>query len=278
MKCTNCGANLLETDRFCPKCGAKAIKDRRCPDCGTVLREGTKFCHKCGRPISGRDNDRKVSDETLDIPIDAIERNILSETAAEIQADHRTTVKSAPPKKKVSAEAAPQKKSVPASPPKKKTVYREEEDWDEDDWDDDDDDEGVDVITIMTAIVGCVLLVVVAVLGYHLYRQYVPKNYKNLAEESEVESEDEDTVIQGQEMEEEQDGAWDEVSDTAVTVIKNVNVRDYPSTSDSNILKVAKEGEVYPYHGTVNGGEWYEILLEDGTVGYVFYEYVTVDD
>lgn len=276
MKCTNCGANLLETDQFCPKCGAKAIKDRRCPDCGAVLREGTKFCHKCGRPVADRDSGRKVSDETLDIPIDAIERNILSETAAEIKADPRTAVKNTPPKKKASADKPPQKKSAPASYPKKRTVYREEEDWEEDDWDD--DDEGVDVITIMTVIAGCLLLIVVAVLGYHLYRQYAPKNYGNLVEESEVESEDGDAEIPGQEME---DGWEVEIGEheTPYTLIvtHNVNVRDNPSTSESNILKVAKEGETYTCYGSVNG-EWYEILLEDGTVGYVFYEYVTVDE
>lgn len=284
MKCTNCGASILETDQFCPKCGAKAIKDRKCPDCGAVLREGTKFCHKCGRLIAGENRGRNVSDETLDIPIDAIERNILSETAAEIKADSRTAVKSSSPKTKRTAEESPQKKSAPAAPPKKRTVYREEEDWEEDDWeeedwdDDDDNDEGVDVITIMTAIVGCVLLVVVAVLGYHLYRQYAPKNYKNLAEESEIESEDGDAEIPGQEME---DGWEVEIGEPettyTLTVTHNVNVRDKPSTSGTNILKVAKEGETYSSYGSVDG-EWYEILLEDGSVGYVFYEYVTVDD
>lgn len=280
MKCTNCGAHLLETDQFCPKCGAKVIKDRRCPDCGAVLREDTKFCHKCGRPIDGRDSSRMVPEETLNIPIAAIERNILSETAAEIRADSKTAVKSSSSKAKMSAAEPPKKKPVPVSSPKKRTVYRdeedwEEEDWEEDDWDDEDDEEeGVDVITIMTVIAGCVLLVVVAVLGYHLYRQYAPKNYKNLAEESE----DGNTALPGQEMDDGWEVEIDEPETTfTLTVTHNVNVRDNPSTSDSNILKVAKEGETYSSYGSVDG-EWYEILLEDGTVGYVFHEYVTVDD
>ncbi|MCH5260591.1 MAG: zinc-ribbon domain-containing protein [Lachnospiraceae bacterium] len=284
MKCTNCGANMLETDQFCPKCGAKAIKDRKCPDCGAVLREGTQFCHKCGRPIAGKSGGRNVSDETLDIPIDAIERNILSETAAKIRSDSGNAVKSSSPKTKKTTPEPPQKKSAPASYPKKRTVYREEEleeeEWEDDDWDDDDDDdEGVDVITIMTVIAGCVLLVVVAVLGYHLYRQYAPKNYKNLAEESEIESEDGNTEFQGQELE---DGWEVEIGELetpyTLTVTHNVNVRDNPSTSDSNILKVAKEGETYTCYGSVENGEWYEILLDDGAVGYVFHEYVTVND
>lgn len=262
MVCTKCGARLMDTDRFCPKCGAKAIKAMRCPDCGEVLREGTVFCHKCGRQINGGSSARKVAEETLDIPIDAIERNILSETAAEIKADYRPSPRKAPSAKKSSA-AAP--------PPKKKTVYREEEDWD-DDWDE--EEEGIDFITIMTVIVGCILLVVVAVLGYHLYRQYAPKSYEREAKESE----DGETMFWDQEIEGEQESEPDaEVSGPAVTVIKNVNVRDNPSTSDSNVLKVAKEGEVYPYRGSVGDGEWYEILLEDGSVGYVFHEYVTVE-
>lgn len=244
----------------------------KCTNCGAQLMDNSQFCHKCGRPIDSRESARKVSEETLDIPIDAIERNILSETAAEIKADHRTAVRSAPPKKKASAAAQPQKKSAPTAPPKKKSVYREEEDWDDDDWDD--EEEGTDVITIMTAIVGCVILVVVAVLGYHLYQQYAPKSYEKDAQESE------DTALQWQEMEDEQGGEGTSigipVSDPAVIVIKNVNVRDYPSTSDSNILKVAQAGDVYSYSGTVDDGEWYEIRLDDGTVGYVFHEYVTL--
>lgn len=244
----------------------------KCTYCGTQLMDNSQFCHKCGRPIDRRESARKVSEETLDIPIDAIERNILSETAAEIKADHRTVARSAPPKKKPAAAAPPQKKSAPSAPPKKKVVYREEEDWDDDDWDD--EEEGTDVITIMTAIVGIVLLVVVAVLGYHLYQQYAPKSYEKEAQESE-----EDTAFEWQEMEDEQGGEDTStgvpVSDPAVIVIKNVNVRDYPSTSDSNILKVAQAGEVYPYNGTVDDGEWYEIVLDGGTVGYVYHEYVT---
>lgn len=324
MLCTNCGARMIDTDQFCPKCGAKAIKDMRCPDCGEVLREGTVFCHKCGRQIGSKSDTGKVQEETLDIPIDAIERNILSETAAEIRADHspasrstsstRTTAAHAsaqgsvsherktpvaPPSSRRSSATAPSTKKTPAAVPssrkspaaaptsrksaaaastsRKKAVYREEEEW-ENDWDE--EEEGVDIITIMTAVVGCVLLVVVAILGYHLYQQYGPGNYER---EEELSEDEENTFFdqelgeeQGQEQEQEQTSGA-EVSDRVVTVIENVRVRDYPSTSDSNVLKVAKEGEVYPYQGSTEDEQWYEILLEDGSVGYVFHEYVTVD-
>ena len=318
MICTNCGAHLMETDQFCPKCGTKAIKDRRCPDCGALLRDGAKFCPKCGRPVGENDTAYKVSEDTLDIPIDAIERNILSETAAEIKADHRT--ESAPRKANAtrststrsssekstasrssavhgsserstshkssvphgSPQSAPARKKVsnPEPPRKKKVVYREEdweeEDWEDDDWDDD-DDEGVDIITVMTAVVGCVLLVVVAVLGFHLYRQYVPKDYDQAAEEEQEEEQEEDQE-QGVVSEGEQGSEGEEDRETyTLKVIHNVNVRDNPSTSGTNVLKVAQEGETYISYGSVDGGEWYEILLEDGTTGYVFYEYISLE-
>lgn len=313
MICTNCGARLMETDLFCPKCGTKAIKDRRCPDCGALLRDGVTFCPKCGRLVGEDGSAHGVSDDTLGIPIDAIERNILSETAAEIKADHRT--ESAPRKTtsrntsekstasrstsekntasrkssekgtahKSSPQGAPVKKkaSNPEPPRKKKVVYREEdwedEDWEDDDWDeDDDDDEGVDVITVMTAIVGCVLLVVVAVLGFHLYRQYAPKDYDSAVEEEQEEQD------QDQNPEEASEGGSgsepEEVRETyTLTVIRNVNVRDNPSTSGTNVLKVAQKDETYTCYGSVNDGEWYEILLEDGSTGYVFHEYVSLE-
>lgn len=307
MKCTKCGARLLDTDQFCPECGAKVIKEKRCTECGALLRDSTKFCHKCGSPVEEKKSTIKAAQETLDIPIDAIERNILTETAAEIRADHRTANsphrtaaagnppgKSTSPKSAAShvssersesarsssahassGKSAPSKKksSTPAPPPNKRASYYEEEDWDDEDWDDEDDD-GVDAITVMTAIVGCVLLVVVAVLGYNLYRQYVPKNYDKAAEEMQ----DEETDIPGQEMDEEPTENADNGSETfTLTVIHNVNVRDNPSTSGTNVLKVAQEGETYTSTGSVDGGEWYAILLEDGSTGYVFHEYVTVN-
>ena len=161
-------------------------------------------------------------------------------------------------------------------------MYREDdwddEDWEDDDWDDEDwedeEDEGVDVITVMTAIIGCVLLVVVAVLGFNLFRQYVPKDYDKAAEEEQEQEE------QGQEQTS-QDGesltAGDERETYTLTITHNVNVRDNPGTHGTNVLRVAKEGETYTSYGALDGGEWYEILLEDGTIGYVFYEYISIE-
>lgn len=282
MLCTNCGAHMMDSDQFCPKCGAKAIKDRKCPDCGTVLREGTLFCHKCGRPIDDDKGAEKVPEETLGIPVDAIERNILSETAAEIKADHRkeSVQRRTPSKGAASHDSVQKNKPVKNAPPQKKRVtYREEEDWEEDDWDD--EEEGVDAITIMTVIVGCVILVVIAMLGYNLYRQYAPKNYEKVSEDSEKGQQEQDAGDgqQGQELTGEWGAEENEAEDVyTLTVIHNdVNVRDNPSTNGTNVLKKAQTGETYTCYGSVEGDEWYKILLDDGSIGYIFHEYVTVE-
>lgn len=288
MICKKCGARLLDTDQFCPKCGAKVIKEKRCPDCGAVLREGTKFCHECGRLVENVGNPHPVSEETTDIPIEAIERNILSETEAKIRAERvgqsaggqkksrssqeGTVRKSPEPSKKRNVPEPPKKKrNVPEPPPKKKKPVYREDDWEEDDWDDD-DGESVDVITIMTAVVGCVLLVVIAFLGYHLYQQYVPKNYEKVQEQQEEEQQEEEDQNSGQDV------SGDSGSTVyTLTIVDNVNVRDNPSTSGTNIIKVAKEGETYECYGSAGDGSWYEIKLEDGTTGYVYQDYVTVE-
>ncbi len=304
MICARCGARLQSSDQFCPECGAKVIKERRCPDCGAVLREGTKFCHKCGRLVEGMQPSRKVSEETMDIPIETIERTIVAETEAKVRAErgdkeviHRkpasrpsqsnhqsnhqsnqmkrpaeppgkkNTVNEMPPRKKRAVEEMPSRKRKP--------VYREDEDWD--DWDDDEEEEGADVITVLTAVVGCVLLVVVAFLAFNLYRQYVPKDYEKV-QEQQLEEQEEQEGQEGQEEEQEIPAEENETISYTLVVVSNVNVRDNPSTEGTNVLKVAKPGESYECYGSVEDGNWYEIRLEDGTTGYVFKDYVTIQE
>ncbi len=385
MKCTNCGARLMETDQFCPKCGARAIKEKRCQGCGYVLRDGVKFCPECGRPVAASGNTHKVPDETVDIPIDAIERNILSETEAEIKADRKkegavrktsvsdgaagrssggrnpssgrgvsrgaavrsgtsrntssstassrgTTAgratthsgaardeaaremsarRSAEPRngqdRRTQEEPVMRRKSAPPIPPQKKRPVYSEEDWEEEDYEEEDEDwededyedyeeddwddgEGVDVITIMTAIVGCAVLIVVAVLGFNLYKQYMPKAYSDVAEQEKEGEEEEQQQEQGEEhsqdegQEQESDqtietetGAADRETSTLTVTSETVNVRDQPSTSGTTVLKKAHRGETYACYGSAGDGSWYEILLEDGTTGYVSGDYVSVE-
>lgn len=399
MVCTKCGAGLMDSDQFCPKCGTRVIKERRCPDCGAVLREGTKFCHKCGRMVEASGGGSRAEDME-DIPMDAIERNILSETEAELKADRRrerasggegsgrgsssrsmsgsespargTSVRRAsggegsgrgsgtrsmsgsespargtgtrsasgsagsgrgngsrstsgssrnasgsetshgsasrntPVRRKESEPAVRRKTSVPAPPPRgKRSYYRDEdweddwddddEDWEDDDWDDD-DDEGVDLITVMTAALGCVILVVVALVGFNLYKQYAPKNYDKAGTESSEDGRSDegnedgqesgdgqsgDDDQSGQEMQSDENagiGNGDDKNTYKLKIVSNVNVRDQPSTSGTNVLKVAKAGETYACKGSAGDGNWYEIVLEDGSAGYVFTDYVEVEE
>lgn len=63
----------------------------------------------------------------------------------------------------------------------------------------------------------------------------------------------------------------------SLTIVSNVNVRDNPSTQGTNVIKVAKAGETYEYISIEPDGEWYDIILEDGSIGYVFKDYVKVN-
>ena len=85
MKCQRCGAELLDTDTFCVKCGQKVGEPAKCPVCGEILREGTKFCHKCGAAVINEDtepHDEEIPvtpQKTIDIPFDVIEKSIIME-------------------------------------------------------------------------------------------------------------------------------------------------------------------------------------------------------
>ncbi len=276
MKCTNCGAELLDTDQFCNKCGQKVVRQRKCPDCGTILRDGTKFCHKCGRLVDGSDAEAVVEPktDTLDIPIEVIEQNILSETEAEMGSarermlDRARMENAAQHRKPATKKPVYEKYEEDEDDDYEEDVDYEDEEYDEEDYEEDDTEgEGrkVDIMTIMTVVVGCVLLLLVILLGYHFYRQYVPKNYEQAAEEA------------GQETEDSEEENGGETVQMQLTVVSNVNVRDNPNTSGTNVIKVAKAGETYECVGTAGDGNWYEIVLDDGTHGYVYTDYVKVE-
>lgn len=300
MKCKKCGASLLDTDKFCSQCGWKVVKERRCPECGAALREGTKFCPKCGVLIgSGKSDEEKVfaSDiETSDIPIGDIEQNILFETERELHTAKKKRPASAP-KKSVPASAP--KKSVPAPEPKKKKkpapvkkkVYEEWNDEEEDD-EDDDDDTGSKFMVIMTAAMAFLIITIAAVLVFYTlsarglikYGTIATEEDDNEADdveadgveagndgETEAEPEDNDTV------ENEEPNPAQPVGTLSIVGSDKVNVRDNPSTEGTNIIKKAKAGETYEYMGTTEDDEWYMILLEDGSIGYVFGKYVSAD-
>ena len=284
MKCKKCGASLLDTDKFCSQCGWKVVKERRCHECGAALREGTKFCPKCGVLIgSGKSDGEKDfvrDEETSDIPIGDIEQNILSETERELHTNKKKRPAAAEPKKSVPA-PEPKKKKKPA--PVKNKIYDEWDDEDEDD--EDDDDAGNNFMLIMMAAVAF-LIIVLAVPTFFIAKGKWPvKNYDDSVEEEQdngaddVENEsdgeaepepEEDIIAEIEEPDSEQPIG-------TLSIVSNVNVRDNPSTEGTNIIKVAKAGETYEYMGTAEDENWYIILLEDGSIGYVFEQYVSVD-
>ena len=49
--CKKCGAELLEGQEFCTKCGTPAITKPTCSKCGAELNEGQEFCPKCGQKV-----------------------------------------------------------------------------------------------------------------------------------------------------------------------------------------------------------------------------------
>ncbi len=268
MVCKECGAQLQPEDQFCPECGAKVIKKKKCPECGEILKAGTKFCPFCGAEVGAGRPVRKKNPEAAN--------------------------------KRTDSEAVPRKKAGPAPAPKKKPVYREEpprrrRDWEDEDWDDEDDDEEtVDFLTIMTVAVGCVILVIVAVLGYKMYQRYVPKNYGQAAEEQQEEAEQDGEEQDGEEQGSEEEGAGqtleeqdeqggEEAAENAaggtLVTTADVNIRDNPGTQGTTVIKKAKKGDEYEYIEAVEGGAWYKILLpdeEEYEYGYVSADYIEI--
>ena len=49
LRCGQCGADVLASDRFCPKCGSPQIV--ACGNCGREARAGDQFCAQCGQAL-----------------------------------------------------------------------------------------------------------------------------------------------------------------------------------------------------------------------------------
>lgn len=67
MKCTNCGKEITDGQKFCKYCGApvkiQATTDnpkvKICSKCGAPIKDGFAFCDQCGTPIDGPEKPRK---------------------------------------------------------------------------------------------------------------------------------------------------------------------------------------------------------------------------
>ncbi len=339
MKCQRCGAELLDTDTFCVKCGQKVGEPARCPVCGEILREGTKFCHKCGAAVNNEDtepHDEEIPvtpQKTIDIPFDVIEKSIImeaeqavvkrdfSEAEARLERERRGEIPEYPDEVEPETVENPEKQAeekseeIPAPVMRERPskvveavregrIYeksqedsdREEEaarqtrterqkvsrrrkdssyedtgyedtDYEEEDYEDAKEASGGFDLTKVTMILGIVVLIVILIAGGIILK-------KKLAFDA---NDGEDPVI------EQQDGNTGENTGENTSgevvgklqIIKNVNMRNQPTTENSSILGVAKTGEVYEYYELV-GDSWYHIRLSDGSDAYVYKEYVEV--
>ncbi len=50
-KCSNCGAAISPTAKFCSECGQKQDVKRFCPECGKEVGGSAKFCPECGTKL-----------------------------------------------------------------------------------------------------------------------------------------------------------------------------------------------------------------------------------
>lgn len=344
MKCQRCGAELLDTDTFCVKCGQKVGEPARCPVCGEILREGTKFCHKCGAAVNNEDtepHDEEIPvtpQKTIDIPFDVIEKSIImeaeqavvkrdfSEAEARLERERRGEIPEYPDEVELETIENPESREeeepeeIPAPvirerPSKVVEAVREgriyekpEEDsdreeesarqtrterqrvsrrrkdssyedtgyedtdyedthYEEDDYEDAKESSGGFDLTKVTMILGIVVLIVILIAGGIILK-------KKLAFDA---NDGEDPVIEQQDGNIEESKGENTSGEVAgkLQIIKNVNMRNQPSTENSSILGVAKTGEVYEYYELV-GDSWYHIRLSDGSDAYVYKEYVDV--
>ena len=289
MKCKRCGAELLDTDTFCVKCGQKVDELPRCPKCGEILREGTRFCHKCGASVvENSDTKQEPEDDeipvtgtkTVDIPFDLIEKSIIMEAEqAVVKRDFKDIEEKLQRDdftKEADTENYPEEGYTEESVDKgysKREYLKEnnqindfqdvyEEDNPEDDFEDYAEEDYADnpkfskkgiSISNLTMILGVVILVLLVIVGIVLVKNKLSMQWDR----------NQDEVVEQQE---------NQVAGK-IQVLKNVNIRNQPDTENSSILGVARTGEVYEYYELVNDN-WYHIRLNDGSDGYVYKDYV----
>jgi len=301
MKCKKCGAVLLDTDTFCVKCGQKVGQPMFCSNCGEQLREGERFCHKCGSPVETAEEDEEIplsQQKTVDIPFDQIEQGILMEAEQAIvkrpetdKPERRNPESYRRPKAQMpggraetgyyaerpvrsagyyeepdeggpyEAKAGPGRRTPPRA--RYEEEYGAYEEYEEEEEEEDSGDSKMKAVTI---ILGIVVIAVALAVGFILWQRNNPSRYDRPDEETEQGDESEEGDGDGE-------GAGDSDTQGRIQILSNVNVRNAPTTDGSNVLMVAKQGEVYEYYELIDDA-WYRIKLEDGSEGYVSQKYV----
>ena len=65
MKCTNCGVEVKEGQKFCLQCGALIPQNKKCIKCGAELPLDAKFCGECGAKLDGSEEVEEYDDDYL---------------------------------------------------------------------------------------------------------------------------------------------------------------------------------------------------------------------
>lgn len=105
MKCSNCGAEVKDDDKFCTFCGNDLEKQRAeaetaagyCVKCGAPLQEGYKFCVACGAPVSsGTPAETSTETETTEPEAASAEEEKPAENAPEDATEEETPAEETP--------------------------------------------------------------------------------------------------------------------------------------------------------------------------------------
>lgn len=268
MKCRVCGTELLESDRFCIKCGAVVeSKIKNCIFCGAELRKGENFCHRCGAEVpvntSGRGNAPSQSNSMSTTEIDFLSDAVIAATEAQMgrKKEEKTEAEDLPhivPRDKEWQE------NRQVHQEKRKRVSRSEE-YDEP-YEDEEEEENGDFLSKLMVVLSIVIGIVIVVALVIALKETGLIKVGSLGQPKSVQ---EETV--------EAEGELDVKSELGtLKIVKNVNIRDGASTEGTNILGVAKAGESYSYY-EVKNDKWY-LIDADGVQGYVYKDYVKVEE
>ncbi|MCR5304808.1 MAG: zinc-ribbon domain-containing protein [Lachnospiraceae bacterium] len=309
MKCSQCNSELLDSDTFCPICGAKVVKAGRCPHCGAALRPGARFCQSCGKSVNDvvftSDPEEPPEEETeelsapeeisdREIPLEEVEKNIILEAAHSVIKRDRETGdgrrETAPSDRerpdfdeerhhsrgRRSADRRYDRMDDREVHRKRKTrEMREREDYEYDDEDDDGTDRGLRIAMI---IVGAAIVCAFLILIFGEVRD--KRNSDMAATETETSGDMENGVpmqagpgISG-------DASGPKVLGT-VMIVKDVRVRATPSTDEDNILGTVSAGEKFDFLGYSENRNWVHVYFTvDGNPveGYISSGYVQVQE
>lgn len=265
MKCRKCGAELLDTDAFCVKCGQRVDQPMFCSNCGEELRDGERYCHKCGFPVEGEAEDDEIPLSrlnTTDIPFEQIEQGLLLEAKQAIvkrPEEQRPAEKgseeggSLEAREGVREDAA--KLRIHTAPRPQREEKNDEEVYEEED----DEESGDSKMKLITAILAIAVVAVALAIGFVIWqRNFVPGSENS-----------------GQEVQagDGENGTSADIKGRIQVLTNDVNIRNKPTTEGSEVIGKAKTGEFYEYYEAVDDA-WYHIRLDSGSDGYISAKYV----